>query len=65
MDNRAKAILLALFSLFAVSDFALDYIREGSIPAGVISTSGGLLSTVFYLLLFCWGSRKSRDDSGS
>ena len=63
-DNRVKAILL-LFSLFVISDFALGYIRERSIPAGVISTFGGLFSTAFYLILFWWGSRKGNDDSGS
>jgi hypothetical protein len=63
-DQRLKTILL-LFSLFVVSDFVLGYIKERSIPAGVISIFGGLFSTAFYLLLFWWGSRKDKGDSGS
>src|ERR1019366_2613600 len=47
MDNRVKDIVL-LFSLFVASDFVLGYIRERSIPAGVISVVGGLFSTAFY-----------------
>jgi hypothetical protein len=54
-----------LFSLFVVSDFALGYIRERSIPAGVVSIFGGLFSTAFYLILFWWRSRKGKDDTGS
>jgi len=59
MDNRVKAIVL-LFSLFVASDFVLGYIRERSVPAGVISVVGGLFSTAFYLLLYWWALKKTR-----
>jgi hypothetical protein len=40
----------------------LGYIHERTIPAGVISVVGGLLSTAYYLLMWKWASK---DDGGS
>src|SRR5438552_9358473 len=57
MDKRMRAMSL-LFLLFVLSDFVLGYLRERSIPAGIISIFGGLLSTAFYLLLYWWGTRR-------
>jgi len=54
----------SLFSLFVVSEFALGYVTERSISAGVISIFAGLFSTAFGGLFF-GGSRRGKDDSGS
>jgi hypothetical protein len=59
--STTKTVLL-LFSLFTASDFVLGYIHERTIPAGVISVVGGLLSTAYYLLMWKWASK---DDGGS
>lgn len=60
MDKRLKSVLL-LFGLFLVSDFIWGYVRERSIPAGIISIAGGLFSTAFYLLLFWFRSGGNTD----
>jgi hypothetical protein len=55
----------SLFSLFVVSEFALGYITERSIPQVLLASFAGPLSTAFFGLLFLVVREEAKDDSGS
>jgi hypothetical protein len=57
MDKRLKPALF-LFVAFVVSDFPLGYLRHRSLPEGIISIFGGLLSTAFFLGWFWWRGKQ-------